>query len=137
MPKPPLVLLCTADLFADQLPHLADLTQAQVTHERTRHEHIAEIAAAILAAAPPRFALAGLSLGGYIALEIVRQAAGRVKRLALLDTTARADTPESRPRCDGGSLPERHPDRSRDPVRRSRWTCARGRDWKRHLQEPP
>ncbi len=49
----------------------------------------------ILAAAPPRFALAGLSMGGYIAMEIVRQAADRVVKLALLDTGARADTPEA------------------------------------------
>jgi pimeloyl-ACP methyl ester carboxylesterase len=56
---------------------------------------MAAIAARILADAPPRFALAGLSMGGYIALEIIRQAADRVERLALLDTGARADTPEA------------------------------------------
>jgi pimeloyl-ACP methyl ester carboxylesterase len=52
------------------------------------------IARRILAAAPPRFALAGLSMGGYIAFEIVRQAPERVAKLALLDTGARGDTPE-------------------------------------------
>jgi pimeloyl-ACP methyl ester carboxylesterase len=56
---------------------------------------MAAIAGRILAAAPPRFALAGLSMGGYVALEIVRQAPDRVTRLALLDTGARADTPEA------------------------------------------
>ena len=61
----------------------------------TRDDTMAAIARRILAAAPPRFALAGLSMGGYIALEIVRQAAGRVDRLALLDTGARADPPEA------------------------------------------
>jgi pimeloyl-ACP methyl ester carboxylesterase len=55
---------------------------------------IAAMAAAILAAAPPRFALAGISMGGYIELEIMRQAPERVMKLALLDTEARADTPE-------------------------------------------
>ena len=55
---------------------------------------MAGIAQDILAHAPPRFALAGLSMGGYVALEIMRQAPERVLRLALLDTTARADTPE-------------------------------------------
>jgi pimeloyl-ACP methyl ester carboxylesterase len=61
----------------------------------TRDDTMAAIARRILGGAPPRFALAGLSMGGYIALEIVRQAADRVERLALLDTGARADTPEA------------------------------------------
>jgi pimeloyl-ACP methyl ester carboxylesterase len=55
---------------------------------------MAGIARSILASAPERFALAGLSMGGYIAYEIVRQAPERVERLALLDTGYRADTPE-------------------------------------------
>ena len=55
---------------------------------------MAGIASSILATAPARFALAGLSMGGYIAYEIVRQAPERVERLALLDTGYRADTPE-------------------------------------------
>jgi pimeloyl-ACP methyl ester carboxylesterase len=55
---------------------------------------MAAIARRILAHAPPRFALAGLSMGGYIAFEIMRQAPQRVARLALLDTSARPDTPE-------------------------------------------
>jgi pimeloyl-ACP methyl ester carboxylesterase len=53
-----------------------------------------EMARAVLDAAPERFALAGLSMGGYVALEIMRDAPERVARLALLDTSARADTPE-------------------------------------------
>jgi pimeloyl-ACP methyl ester carboxylesterase len=52
------------------------------------------IARRILGDAPPRFALAGLSMGGYVACAIMREAAERVDRLALLDTGARADTPE-------------------------------------------
>jgi len=52
------------------------------------------IAKRILAVAPPRFALAGLSMGGYIAYAILRAAPERVTRLALLDTGARADLPE-------------------------------------------
>jgi pimeloyl-ACP methyl ester carboxylesterase len=43
---------------------------------------------------PPRFALAGLSTGGYIAFEILRQAPERVAKLALLDTGARSEAPE-------------------------------------------
>jgi pimeloyl-ACP methyl ester carboxylesterase len=56
---------------------------------------VAGIARQILAAAPPRFALVGYSMGGYLSFEILRQAPERVARLALLDTTARTDTPES------------------------------------------
>ena len=54
-----------------------------------------EIAAAILATAPPSFALAGFSMGGYIVFEMLRQAPERVTKLALLDTTVRPDTPEA------------------------------------------
>jgi len=52
------------------------------------------MARGILEAAPERFALAGLSMGGYVSLEVMRQAPGRVEALALLDTSARPDTPE-------------------------------------------
>ena len=55
---------------------------------------IAEMAAAILADAPKRFALAGLSLGGIVAMEILEQAPERVDRLALLDTNPLAEAPD-------------------------------------------
>jgi pimeloyl-ACP methyl ester carboxylesterase len=61
-------------------------------------DSISALAAEVLAKAPPRFAVAGLSMGGYVALEIVRQAPERVVKLALLDTNARADTNEQRRR---------------------------------------
>ncbi|HHY50004.1 MAG TPA: alpha/beta fold hydrolase [Alphaproteobacteria bacterium] len=56
---------------------------------------IRELAGAILADAPPRFALGGFSMGGYIAFEIMRQAPERVVKLALIDTSARPDTAEA------------------------------------------
>src|SRR5690606_26426918 len=56
---------------------------------------IKDIARAILATAPERFGLVGFSMGGYIALDIMRQAPERVDRLALLDTTARPDSEEA------------------------------------------
>jgi pimeloyl-ACP methyl ester carboxylesterase len=59
-----------------------------------RHDSVAEIAKRVVDAAPPQFGLVGLSMGGYIAFEIMRQAADRVTRLALLDTTANPDTAE-------------------------------------------
>lgn len=60
----------------------------------TRDDSITAMAARVLAEAPPFFALGGFSLGGYVALEIMRQAPQRVTRLALVSTQARPDTPE-------------------------------------------
>ena len=86
-------LLCSAALWAPQISALSDIADCSVA-DHTRHDTMAGIARSILAAAPQRFALAGLSMGGYIAYAIVRQAPERVERLALLDTGSRADTPE-------------------------------------------
>jgi len=62
----------------------------------TPQASMGELAAAALARAPAgRFALAGLSMGGYLAFEIVRRAPDRVAALALLDTSARPDTPQA------------------------------------------
>src|SRR3954451_3595608 len=60
-----------------------------------RDDHMGAIARRVLAEAPPRFALAGHSMGGYIAFEIMRQAPDRVAKLALINTQARPDTPEA------------------------------------------
>jgi pimeloyl-ACP methyl ester carboxylesterase len=62
--------------------------------DHRRDDSIAAMARRILDQAPPRFALLGLSMGGYIGFELLRQAPARVMRLALLDTSARPDTPE-------------------------------------------
>lgn len=98
---PPLVLLpghmADEGLWDHQARHLAELAPVTVA-DLSRHDSLAGMADAVLAAAPPRFALAGLSMGGYLAFEILRQAPERVERLALLDTSARPDTPEQRDR---------------------------------------
>ena len=86
-------LACGARLYAHQIPALWRFGPVMVA-DHTRQSSMAELARDILADAPPRFALMGLSMGGYIALEIMRQAPGRVVKLALLDTSARPDTPE-------------------------------------------
>jgi pimeloyl-ACP methyl ester carboxylesterase len=86
-------LLVTARLYAEQIPALWRLGPVTVA-DHTRDDSMAAIARRILADAPPRFALAGLSMGGYVAFEIVRQAPERVARLALLSTSARLDPPE-------------------------------------------
>jgi pimeloyl-ACP methyl ester carboxylesterase len=98
MPEPlPVVLVpglnCSARLYAEQVPALWRFGPVQVA-DHTRDDSMDAIAARILTHAPPRFALAGLSMGGYIALTIVRQAPARVSKLALLDTSARPETPE-------------------------------------------
>jgi pimeloyl-ACP methyl ester carboxylesterase len=86
-------LLCTQALWEPQLATLADAARMTVA-DHTRHDSMGEIARSILAAAPDRFALAGLSMGGFIAVEMLRQAPERVTRLALLDTNVRQETPE-------------------------------------------
>src|SRR5215218_1717821 len=89
-------LLTSPRLFAEQLPTLWQHGPVTIAGT-TRDDTIAALASRILADAPPRFALAGLSMGGYICFELVRQAPDRVARLALLDTTARPDTPRADP----------------------------------------
>ena len=86
-------LLCDWALWEPQVEALSDITEPVVA-DLTRDDSMALMAARVLAEAPERFALAGLSMGGYVAQEIMRQAPERVMRLALLDTSARADTPE-------------------------------------------
>ncbi len=83
----------SARLFGDQIPALWRFGPV-IMANHTRHNSMTAIAKDILADAPPRFALAGLSMGGYLAFEIMRQAPERVLKLALLDTSARPDTPE-------------------------------------------
>ncbi len=86
-------LLCDARLWRDQLAALAPLARPVVA-DLTLDDGAEAMAARALAAIDGPFALAGLSMGGYVAFEILRVAPGRVTRLALLDTSARPDTPE-------------------------------------------
>jgi pimeloyl-ACP methyl ester carboxylesterase len=101
-------LLCDAELWRPQVDGLSDIAKPWIA-DATRHDDMEALAAALLAEAPAeRFALAGLSMGGYVALAMVRQAPERITHLALLDTSARADTPERRQaRMDLMSLAER------------------------------
>ncbi|HEY8595265.1 MAG TPA: alpha/beta fold hydrolase [Devosiaceae bacterium] len=97
----PLVLLpgmmCDARLFAPQVAALGrhnPIHLAPVAFGDT----MADIASQVLEHAPPRFALAGLSMGGIVAMEVYRRAPGRVERIALLDTNPMAELPEVRAR---------------------------------------
>ena len=90
----PLVLLpgmmCDERLFA---PQISELSKQREVHfaQISGHETISELAADVLNNAPPVFALAGLSMGGIVAMEVLSQAADRVERLALLDTNPLAE----------------------------------------------
>jgi pimeloyl-ACP methyl ester carboxylesterase len=86
-------LLSDGALWQAQAADLADMA-GPVIPDLSRDETIAGMARRTLAAAPPHFAVAGLSMGGYVALEIMRAAPERVTGLALLGTSARTDTPE-------------------------------------------
>lgn len=85
-------LLCTETLFSKQIVAFADRPIMVANHRE--HDSIAAIAESVLEQAPERFSLVALSMGGYIAMEIMREAPERVARLALLNTNARADREE-------------------------------------------
>lgn len=88
-------LLNDARLWEYQDSALSSMAHASVA-DLTGADTISSLASAALSQAPAeRFALAGLSMGGYVALEIMRQAPERVLALALLDTSARPDTPQA------------------------------------------
>lgn len=97
--RQPLVLVpglsCDATLFAAQVSDLADVAQTSVG-DTLKDDTIPAMAARILGEAPDRFALAGFSMGGYVAMEMLRQAPGRITRIAFLGTNAGPDSPDQR-----------------------------------------
>lgn len=97
MTKPLLLIpgiLSDATAFAPQIEALADIAAPQVAASGA--DSIEAMAAEILDRAPDRFALCGHSMGGYVALAMLRQAPDRIERLALLSTSARPDTDEQK-----------------------------------------
>ena len=101
-PRTPLLLLpamgCDGQLWARQIVDLGAIAQPEFG-DLSQDDTLAAMAVRVLANAPPRFAVAGVSLGGYVALEIVRQAPERVLRIALFGTRA---SMEARPRSVSG-----------------------------------
>lgn len=83
-------LLLDEDLWNHQLQELKDIADIRVGDFSTQN-NVSDMARSVLDMMPERFALAGLSMGGYVAQEIMRQAPERVERLALLDTRASPD----------------------------------------------
>lgn len=87
-------LLCDATLWRPVIDGLNDMVAPMVA-DLTLDNSVKAMAARTLAAAPERFNLVGLSMGGYVAFEIIRQAPERVERIALMATSALADSPEA------------------------------------------
>jgi len=79
-------------LYAAQVAALRDRYECRCFAFR-QHDSLGGMAEELLANTPPRFTLIGLSLGGYVAFEVIRRQLHRLERLALLDTTAAADQP--------------------------------------------
>jgi pimeloyl-ACP methyl ester carboxylesterase len=93
-------LLLDAGLWRAQTAALADIADCRIG-DFSSQDNVGDMARSVLAAMPERFALVGLSMGGYVAFEIMRQAPHRVALLALLDTKARLDAPEETSRRRG------------------------------------
>lgn len=83
-------MMCDARLFAQQIA-LFSINRPVMVAPLTGRTSIAELAEDILSHAPARFALAGLSMGGIAAMEMIKRAPERITRLALLDTNPVAE----------------------------------------------
>ncbi|WP_420348365.1 alpha/beta fold hydrolase [Pelagibius sp.] len=93
-------LLCDGALWGHQIEGLSDIADCWVA-DFTTQDSSAAMVEHVLDAMPPRFALAGLSMGGYVALELMARAPERVERLALIDTRAQGDSEEATARRRG------------------------------------
>ncbi len=88
-------MMCDGRLFGPQIAALSGRIAMHLA-PITAHDAVESLARGVLNHAPPRFALAGLSMGGIVAMEVFRQAPERVERLALIDTNPRAERDEVR-----------------------------------------
>lgn len=86
-------LLCDERLWESQTVEFGGKYEISVA-DISKDDSIESMARRILETSPDTFSLAGLSMGGYVALAVARLAPERVEKLALLDTSARSDTPE-------------------------------------------
>ncbi len=86
-------LICDDEVWAHAQAHLSDVAGCRIV-AADEADTMQGLARAVLDNAPDTFAIAGFSMGGYVALEVLRQAPERVTRLALLDTSSGDDTPE-------------------------------------------
>ncbi|WP_299661713.1 alpha/beta fold hydrolase [uncultured Ruegeria sp.] len=88
-------MMCDARLFGPQIDALSNKMPI-MTFPLDQHDSVEAMAADILRNAPPSFAMAGLSMGGIVAMEVLRQGSERVSHLALLDTNPQAELPETK-----------------------------------------
>ena len=100
MPQNPFLAFACAHLTDERL-YAAQVATFKADYECTvfafrDHDSLGGMAEELLAKMPARFTLIGLSLGGYLAFEIIRQQLQRLERLILMDTTAVADHPARR-----------------------------------------
>lgn len=86
-------LICDDEVWHHARTHLAEIADCIVAPADSA-DTMQQMAADVLATAPDRFAVAGFSMGGYVATEMLRQASDRITRLALLDTSSRLDPPD-------------------------------------------
>lgn len=124
-------LICDDEVWGHARTHLSDIADCIVVPADSA-DTMQGMARDVLKVAPDRFAIAGFSMGGYVATEVLRQAPARVTRVALLDTSSRVDTPEKaagRRRtiadCENGRFDQviarfvpqlLHPDRMAEPL---------------------
>lgn len=133
MPLPPIVLvpglLCDEAVWEPQRAALAARAPVIIARHGSA-DSLQRMAAQVLEAAPPRFALAGHSMGGRVALEVLAQAPERVERLALLDTGFQA-----RPQGEAGEKERAGRLRLLEIARRDGMR-AMGADWVRGMVHP-
>nr|WP_106743795.1 alpha/beta hydrolase [Yoonia maritima] len=87
-------MLCDARIFEPQISDLGS-DHAVMFAPTTKGERMEEVASQILSWAPSKFALAGMGMGGMVAMEVLRRAPERVTRIALISTSPQPDTPEA------------------------------------------
>jgi pimeloyl-ACP methyl ester carboxylesterase len=122
-------LLCDRTVWDPQIDALGSEVDC-VVPDHGMSDSLPDMAARILAAAPPRFALAGHSMGGRVALEVLAQAPARVTRLALLDTGYEGLAPgDAGERERAGRMRLLH-------IARTDGMLAMGRDWARGMVHP-
>ncbi|SDZ56774.1 Pimeloyl-ACP methyl ester carboxylesterase [Jannaschia faecimaris] len=85
-------MMCDARLFAPQLAAIHD--RAIMVSPIAAADTTAALARIVLDAAPPRFALAGLSMGAIVAMEVMAQAPEQIAGLCLMDSNPKAEHPE-------------------------------------------
>ena len=86
-------MMCDERIFAPQIEALLAEVSVHIA-DISKHDNISDLAADVLSHAPPKFSLAGHSMGGIVAMEICSQAPERVEKLVLIDTNPKSELEE-------------------------------------------